>query len=77
MAEISKVFGITDDEVQKIEAQGIATVEDFYEVAKHPDSRADLAGKTGIEQFRLEELSSIAGNFLLMMDCAWDDEDDE
>lgn len=76
MAEVSKLFGITLEEVEAVQAQGVDTVEAFYEVAKHPDSRADLAEKTGIEGFRLEELSSIAGNFILMMDCSWDDEDE-
>ena len=68
MADVSKLFGITDPEIETVEA--------FYEVAKHPDSRTELAGKTGIESFRLEELSSIAGNFILMMDCSWDDDDE-
>ena len=77
MAEVSKLFGITPDEVDKIEGRGIDSVEAFYEVAKHPDSREKLAGETGIDGFRLEELSSIASNFLLMMDCAWDDDEDE
>lgn len=77
MADVSKLFGITDQEIEAVKGEGIETVEAFYEVAKHPDSRAELAGKTGIESFRLEELSSIAGNFILMMDCSWDDDDDE
>ncbi len=76
MADVSKLFGITDQEVEAIKGEGIETVEAFYEVAKHPDSRNELAGKTDIEQFRLEELSSIAGNFILMMDCSWDDDDE-
>ncbi|MGN0073000.1 MAG: DUF4332 domain-containing protein [Coriobacteriales bacterium] len=76
MADVSKLFGITAQEVDAVKAQGIETVEAFYEVAKHPGSRADLAGKTGIDGFRLEELSSIAGNFILMMDCSWDDDDE-
>ena len=76
MADVSKLFGITDQEIEAVKVEGIETVEAFYEVAKHPDSRAELAGKTGIESFRLEELSSIAGNFILMMDCSWDDDDE-
>ncbi len=76
MADVSKLFGITDQEIEAVKGEGIETVEVFYEVAKHPDSRAELAGKTGIESFRLEELSSIAGNFILMMDCSWDDDDE-
>ncbi len=76
MADVSKLFGITDQEIEAVKGEGIETVEAFYEVAKHPDSRAELAGKTGIESFRLEELSSIAGNFILMMDCSWDDDDE-
>ena len=76
MAEVSKLFGITDQEIEAVKGEGIETVEAFYEVAKHPDSRTELAGKTGIESFRLEELSSIAGNFILMMDCSWDDDDE-
>ena len=77
MAEVSKIFGITPEEVEKVTAEGCGTVEAFYAVAKHPDTRADLSAKTGIENFRLEELSSVAGNFLLMMDCAWDDDDED
>lgn len=76
MADVSKLFGITDQEIEAVKGEGIETVEAFYEVAKHPDSRAELAGRTGIESFRLEELSSIAGNFILMMDCSWDDDDE-
>ena len=76
MADVSKLFGITDQEIEAVKGEGIETVEAFYEVAKHPDSRAELAGKTSIESFRLEELSSIAGNFILMMDCSWDDDDE-
>lgn len=76
MADVSKLFGITDQEVEAVKSEGIETVEAFYEVAKHPDSRTKLAGDTGIENFRLEELSSIAGNFILMMDCSWEDDDE-
>ena len=76
MADVSKLFGITDQEIEAVKGEGIETVEAFYEVDKHPDSRTELAGKTGIESFRLEELSSIAGNFILMMDCSWDDDDE-
>ena len=76
MADVSKLFGITDQEIEAVKGEGIETVEAFYEVVKHPDSRTELAGKTGIESFRLEELSSIAGNFILMMDCSWDDDDE-
>lgn len=76
MADVSKLFGITDQEIEAVKGEGIETVEAFYGVAKHPDSRTELAGKTGIESFRLEELSSIAGNFILMMDCSWDDDDE-
>ena len=76
MADVSKLFGITDQEIEAVKGEGIETVEAFYEVTKHPDSRTELAGKTGIESFRLEELSSIAGNFILMMDCSWDDDDE-
>lgn len=54
MADVSKLFGITDQEIEAVKGEGIETVEAFYEVAKHPDSRTELAGKTGIESFRLE-----------------------
>ena len=53
MADVSKLFGITDQEIEAVKGEGIETVEAFYEVAKHPDSRTELAGKTGIESFRL------------------------
>lgn len=76
MAEMSKLFGITQEEILSMGEAGVKTVEEFYEQAKYPDSRTQLSAKTGIESFRLEELSSIAGNYLMMLDCAWDDDDE-
>lgn len=51
MADVSKLFGITDQEIEAVKGEGIETVEAFYEVAKHPDSRTELAGKTGYRKF--------------------------
>ncbi len=72
MADLDKLFGIDAATVEKLKAEGIESIEAFYEIAKHVDSRAELAEKTGIEAFKLEELSSTAGNFILMMDCVWE-----
>lgn len=70
-AELDKLFGITPEITEALKEQGISTIEEFYEVAKHVDSRTDLAEKAGIDPFKLEELSSTAGNFILMMNCEW------
>ena len=72
MADLDKLFGIDAGTIEKLKGVGIETIEQFYEVAKHVDSRAELAEKTGVEGFKLEELSSTAGNFILMMDCVWE-----
>lgn len=69
--DLSKLFGIDPEAVEKIKALGIETIEDFYEVAKHPDSRSDLSEKIGVDAFKLEEWSSTAGNFILMSNCEW------
>ena len=70
-ADLSQLFGIDPEAVDKIKALGIETIEDFYEVAKHPDSRAELSEKIGVDAFRLEEWSATAGNFILMSNCEW------
>ena len=70
-SDLSKLFGINPEAVEKIKALGIETIEDFYEVAKHPDSRQELAQKIDVDTFRLEEWSSTAGNFILMSNCEW------
>ncbi len=72
MAELNKLFGIDAEIIEKLQSAGINSIEEFYEIAKHVDSRAELAEKTGVEPFKLEELSSTAGNFILMMDCVWE-----
>ena len=72
MADLDKLFGIDAAAIEKLGEVGIGSIEEFYEVAKHVDSRAELAEKTGIDSFKLEELSSTAGNFILMMDCVWE-----
>lgn len=71
-SDLSKLFGIEPDAVEKLKDMGIDTIEAFYDVAKYPDSRADLSEKLGIDAFKLEEWSSTAGNFILMTDCEWD-----
>lgn len=72
MADLDKLFGIDAETIEKLQGAGIATIEEFYEIAKHVDSRAELAEKIGVDNFKLEELSSTAGNFILMMDCVWE-----
>ena len=70
-ADLDKLFGIDPDAVAKLKDLGIDTIEDFYEVAKHADSRAELAEKIDVDPFKLEEWSSTAGNFILMSNCEW------
>ncbi|WP_278854682.1 DUF4332 domain-containing protein [Gordonibacter pamelaeae] len=70
-ADLDKLFGIDPEAVAKLKELGIATIEEFYDVAKYADSRAELSEKTGIDPFKLEEWSSTAGNFILMSNCEW------
>lgn len=69
--DLANLFGIDPDAVEKIKEQGIETIEEFYDVAKYPDSRAELSEKIGVDSFKLEEWSSTAGNFILMSNCEW------
>ncbi len=69
--DLSKLFGIDPEAVESLKALGIDTIEGFYEVAKYPDSRAELSEKIGVDAFKLEEWSSTAGNFILMSNCEW------
>lgn len=69
--DLDKLYGIDPDAVARIKELGITTIEDFYEVAKHPDSREDLSKKIGVDNFTLEGWSSTAGNFILMSNCEW------
>ncbi|HIW75823.1 MULTISPECIES: DUF4332 domain-containing protein [Gordonibacter] len=69
--DIASLFGMDPEAAEKIKAQGIETIEAFYEVAKHPDTRADLSEKIGVDTFKLEEWSATAGNFILMSNCEW------
>lgn len=72
MAELSRLFGLDAETAEKLQGVGINSIEEFYEIAKHVDSRAELSEKIGVDNFKLEELSSTAGNFILMMDCVWE-----
>lgn len=71
MADISTLFGMDPEAAEKIKKEGIETIEQFYDVAKYPDSRAELSEKIGVDPFKLEEWSSTAGNFILMQNCEW------
>ena len=71
MADISTLFGMDPEVAEKLKAEGIETIEKFYDVAKYPDSRAELSEKIGVDPFKLEEWSSTAGNFILMQNCEW------
>lgn len=71
MADISTLFGMDPEVAAKLKAEGIETIEKFYDVAKYPDSRAELSEKIGVDSFKLEEWSSTAGNFILMQNCEW------
>lgn len=71
MADISTLFGMDPEVAGKLKAEGIETIEKFYDVAKYPDSRAELSEKIGVDSFKLEEWSSTAGNFILMQNCEW------
>ena len=71
MADISTLFGMDPEVAEKLKAEGIETIEQFYDVAKYPASRAELSEKIGVDSFKLEEWSSTAGNFILMQNCEW------
>lgn len=71
MADISTLFGMDPEVAEKLKAEGIETIEKFYDVAKYPDSRAELSEKIGVDSFKLEEWSSTTGNFILMQNCEW------
>lgn len=71
-SDIDKLYGLTPDDVAKLRGEGIETIEQFYDIAKYPDSRAALAEKIGVDGFVLEGWSSTAGNHILMMNCEWD-----
>lgn len=70
-ADLEKLHGIDQEAVKKIKELGITTIEEFYEVAKYPDSRKDLSEKIDVDTFTLEAWSSTAGNYILMMNCEW------
>lgn len=70
-SDLEKLHGVDPDAITKIKELGITTVEEFYEVAKHPDTRKDLSEKIGVDTFTLEGWSSNAGNFILMTECEW------
>ena len=71
MADISTLFGMDPEAAEKLKGEGIETIEQFYDVAKYPDSRAELSKKIGVDSFKLEEQSSTASNFILMQNCEW------
>ena len=71
-SDIDKLYGLTPDDIAKLREEGIETIEQFYDIAKYPDSRAELAEKFGVDTFTLEGWSSTAGNHILMMNCEWD-----
>ena len=66
MADLENLHVIAPEIVQKIKEQGITTIEKFYSVAKHPDTRLELSTKIGVDTFTLEEWSSAAGNYIIM-----------
>lgn len=70
-ADIETLYGIDPEAAKKLKEEGIETIEQFYDVAKYPDSREELSKKIGVESFKLEEWSSTAGNFILMSNCEW------
>lgn len=70
-ADIATLYGIDPEAAEKLKAEGIETIEQFYDVAKYPDSRAELSQKIGVDAFKLEEWSSVAGNFIMMSNCKW------
>lgn len=71
MADIETLYGIDPEAAKKLKEEGIETIEQFYDMAKYPDSRAELSEKIGVDSFKLEEWSSTAGNFILMANCEW------
>ena len=63
---------MSPEDIAKLKDAGIESIEQFYEIAKHPDSRAELSEKIGVDGFTLEGWSATAGNYILMMNCEWD-----
>lgn len=64
---IEKLRTLSPEVIVKLKNEGITTLEGFYEIAKHPDSREKLSQKIAVPPFTLEEWSSDAGNMILMM----------
>lgn len=64
---INRIISIPPDSLKLLEKEGITSVEQFYDIASHNDTRAELAKKTGINEFTLEGWSADAGNVLLML----------
>ncbi len=71
-SDIDKLYGVSEEDIAKLKGEGIETIEQFYDIAKYPDSRAELSEKIGVDSFTLESWSSTAGNYILMMNCEWD-----
>lgn len=69
--DLQKLNGIGPEALKRIKDEGITTIEDFYETAKHPDTRKELSRKIDVDEFTLEGWSANAGNYLFMMNCEW------
>ncbi len=68
---LARLATLPPDVVEKLQGLGIETVDKFYELACHKDTRAELAEKTGISDRQLEVWSSQACNVIMMSGMTW------
>lgn len=63
---LSRLRSASPEALQKLQDAGIETIDQFYNLAAHKDTRATLAEKTGIPDASLEAWASEADNILLI-----------
>ncbi len=63
---ITRLRTVSPEDLQKLQDAGMETIEQFYHLASHQDTRADLAKKTGIPEASLEAWASEADNIMLI-----------
>ena len=63
---ITRLRSASPEELQKLQDAGIETIDAFYNLASHKDTRAELAQKTGLPDASLEAWASEADNIMLI-----------
>ena len=63
---ITRLRSVSPDDLQKLQDAGMETIEQFYNLASHKDTRASLAQKTGIPEASLEAWAAEADNIILI-----------